>query len=335
MGGNVHQSDKDKLKATTDIKTNTAKDGTGTSLYPITDSNGHLQVDILSAVLSLALSNITIDIDKDWQGYNITNLGAGGHNLNTLLGYLDQDVTITATPTFAGGTINGAVLIDGSANVVQLVIKGHSTQTANLLQLKNNAGTVTYYIDSSSRMRVGLPPEGYTEPNSYGSLIAYAARAGIRLVASAASSSTGGAGILCYSDDGAPMASEHRLGFILFGGAKTTSDYGHGAGIAAYATENWTNTAIGSLFAFETVPNGSTTRAKRLVVGNDGKIGIGSSTTLTSPLDVQDNRIRIRTAKTPTTAGDSGAQGEICWDADYIYVCVATNTWKRAAIATW
>jgi hypothetical protein len=23
------------------------------------------------------------------------------------------------------------------------------------------------------------------------------------------------------------------------------------------------------------------------------------------------------------------------WDADYIYVCTATNTWKRVAIATW
>jgi hypothetical protein len=23
------------------------------------------------------------------------------------------------------------------------------------------------------------------------------------------------------------------------------------------------------------------------------------------------------------------------WDASYIYVCVATDTWKRAAISTW
>lgn len=27
-----------------------------------------------------------------------------------------------------------------------------------------------------------------------------------------------------------------------------------------------------------------------------------------------------------------GKAGQICWDAEYIYVCTATNTWKRAAL---
>jgi len=38
---------------------------------------------------------------------------------------------------------------------------------------------------------------------------------------------------------------------------------------------------------------------------------------------------------TPSSASDTGATGTICWDANYIYVCTATNTWKRSAIATW
>ncbi len=45
--------------------------------------------------------------------------------------------------------------------------------------------------------------------------------------------------------------------------------------------------------------------------------------------------MRLRTAKTPASATAAGSQGDICWDASYIYVCVATNTWKRVAIATW
>ena len=40
-------------------------------------------------------------------------------------------------------------------------------------------------------------------------------------------------------------------------------------------------------------------------------------------------------AKTPGTATASGAQGEICWDATYLYVCTATNTWRRVALTTW
>jgi hypothetical protein len=30
----------------------------------------------------------------------------------------------------------------------------------------------------------------------------------------------------------------------------------------------------------------------------------------------------------------AGSAGEICWDASYIYVCTAANTWKRAALST-
>jgi len=52
-------------------------------------------------------------------------------------------------------------------------------------------------------------------------------------------------------------------------------------------------------------------------------------------LQVFGDRIRIGTAKTPASATATGTTGEIAWDANYIYACTATNTWKRTAIATW
>ena len=39
--------------------------------------------------------------------------------------------------------------------------------------------------------------------------------------------------------------------------------------------------------------------------------------------------------KTPTSSSASGNAGEVCWDANYVYVCVATNSWKRMAISSW
>jgi hypothetical protein len=39
--------------------------------------------------------------------------------------------------------------------------------------------------------------------------------------------------------------------------------------------------------------------------------------------------------RTPASASAAGTIGELCWDANYIYICTAANTWKRAAIATW
>lgn len=37
----------------------------------------------------------------------------------------------------------------------------------------------------------------------------------------------------------------------------------------------------------------------------------------------------------PASASAVGTAGQVTWDADYIYICTATDTWKRVAIATW
>ena len=50
---------------------------------------------------------------------------------------------------------------------------------------------------------------------------------------------------------------------------------------------------------------------------------------------VQGNFLAIATSKTPASASDDGLKGQVCWDASYVYVCVATDTWKRAALNTW
>lgn len=38
---------------------------------------------------------------------------------------------------------------------------------------------------------------------------------------------------------------------------------------------------------------------------------------------------------TPASASAAGVAGTVTWDSGFIYVCTATNTWKRVAIATW
>jgi hypothetical protein len=65
-----------------------------------------------------------------------------------------------------------------------------------------------------------------------------------------------------------------------------------------------------------------------------GNVGL-DTTTPTQKLDINDDSIRVRTAKTPASATATGTQGQIAWDADYVYVCVATDTWKRTALLTW
>ena len=37
----------------------------------------------------------------------------------------------------------------------------------------------------------------------------------------------------------------------------------------------------------------------------------------------------------PANASSSGIAGTIRYDSSYVYICTATDTWKRVAISTW
>ncbi len=90
----------------------------------------------------------------------------------------------------------------------------------------------------------------------------------------------------------------------------------------------------GGLIRFAT--GGNSTSDEKARIDASGRLLVGTSSDSGGALlQVNGNRIRVATAKTPASASDTGTAGEICWDASYIYVCTATNTWKRTAISTW
>lgn len=37
----------------------------------------------------------------------------------------------------------------------------------------------------------------------------------------------------------------------------------------------------------------------------------------------------------PASSSSNGSSGTIRFDSNYVYICVANNTWKRAALTTW
>ncbi len=57
-------------------------------------------------------------------------------------------------------------------------------------------------------------------------------------------------------------------------------------------------------------------------------------------VDVSTGRVSVAgnliiSTHTPSSSSDAGEPGTIAWDASYIYICTAKNTWKRAALQSW
>lgn len=101
-----------------------------------------------------------------------------------------------------------------------------------------------------------------------------------------------------------------------------------------------TGTAAGGAVRFLTTPAGATSSStlnvavERLTIAPDGNVGIGTSSP-SARLDVSGDSIRVRTAQTPGSASAAGDVGTIAWDGNYLYVCVSSGAWKRAALTTW
>lgn len=55
----------------------------------------------------------------------------------------------------------------------------------------------------------------------------------------------------------------------------------------------------------------------------------------TSTLGMTVGSITVSSSGAPASASSPGSPGQIAWDAGYVYVCVATNTWKRASLTSW
>lgn len=67
----------------------------------------------------------------------------------------------------------------------------------------------------------------------------------------------------------------------------------------------------------------------------DWYIGGNNSLSVTAQKTIVWGRLRLAATATPSSAGAAGEVGDVAWDTDYVYMCVAVNTWKRAALTAW
>jgi hypothetical protein len=57
-------------------------------------------------------------------------------------------------------------------------------------------------------------------------------------------------------------------------------------------------------------------------------------TVLNTALDYLDTQVGPWVT-VPATATSTGVAGQVAYASGFLYVCVATNTWRRTALSTW
>jgi hypothetical protein len=62
-------------------------------------------------------------------------------------------------------------------------------------------------------------------------------------------------------------------------------------------------------------------------------LDVNGNATIRGNLTLTGTSLVITTPTTPASKTASGIAGQVSWDSSYIYICVATNTWKRVAIS--
>ncbi|MGM0122738.1 hypothetical protein IGI37_000104 [Enterococcus sp. AZ194] len=104
--------------------------------------------------------------------------------------------------------------------------------------------------------------------------------------------------------------------------------------VRANSTDETGNNAGSDLEIVRYKDDGTPVDTAVFVKRSNGNIGLGTRSP-TRALDIVSDAIRLRNTKTPASATAYGEKGMICWDADYLYICVADSKWTRTKLDTW
>lgn len=110
------------------------------------------------------------------------------------------------------------------------------------------------------------------------------------------------------------------LGSIYWAGLTTGNNVRDSVTITVRAGSDYAS--FGSASYEIKTRNQNESNQPRYTIDNDGDTNI------------QNGKLIIE-SHVPVSADAPGKAGTITWDAGFIYVCVATDTWKQIAIATW
>jgi hypothetical protein len=269
----------------------------------------------------------------------MSGFGGGGGNFSPSPNNINGDATVSGN-----STVSGDMTVNGSA-----VFNEGSLSTSDF-RVESNHATHMIFVDSSSN-RIGIAnnsPQNLLDiKDPFHSLdVAFAQPAvlaltsrkevGIKLIADSDNVTEVDNPYIDFYTDGSPDTSgrsNRKASLAMEGAAGTT--FTESLENAFFLDAFVPNSTPSSLRPFQiaTDSSGDGHKARITIEGTNGYLGINTNAP-TQKLDINSDMFRLRTAKTPASAAATGDQGTIAWDTNYIYICVATDTWKRVAIST-
>ena len=66
---------------------------------------------------------------------------------------------------------------------------------------------------------------------------------------------------------------------------------------------------------------------------SEAPVGLTVNANISATETVYAKNLSITNPTVPSTATSDGSPGDFAWDANYTYVCVANNTWKRSLLS--
>jgi hypothetical protein len=262
-----------------------------------------------------------------------------------------------ATITLNNATNIGGALATSFPNVVIAsnyaigFSDGTVTGTVDARLIRDSAGVLA--LKNSTNPQIFRAYSTTTGPN-YGYIAAGVTDAGVA-TSDTLFIGTGGAGaamtklaLVVNGTTRADYNSTNASGWTLSGSLNTSSHITSGGNVYAGASSYfWTNSSRAGIWS----PSSNNIALIDAGGSSFGRLMFGGSTSSFPSLKRSSADIQVRLADdsgyttidallrsqgtAPATAASTGTAGDIRYDSGYIYVCTATDTWKRVAIATW
>lgn len=238
------------------------------------------------------------------------------------------------------GYFSGAVNVTSAGGYQSASLTGDNTVTGN----QNNTSSVGgVAVDAITRSSNTATVTSLIGVRAIGVFSTTGTITGLYCFRAAGSSNTGGGTITnlygFYADDQTTGTNNFGIHLNVSSGSNKWNLYGNGTAanyLNGSLSIGTTTTGTAKLHLL------STTEQQRTAYDGSNYFSTTVSSTGLAQFDAAGtgagfqflDRVIIPTA-TPASASATGTAGHIAWDSSYIYICVATDTWKRVAIATW